>query len=226
MIDERLWRPRLLRAIRAGEQIGGDFRWRTAQIAVLRLIHLMRLPLALALGIVISVHNGSYKRGQIPFRGITRNAVAGGPRRMQRVMLESAWPAGQPVPASHATLPVSFEPNQGQVEGRVKYFARGAGSVLFLTAQDSTLVLSSCAFGGSNSKAETISIGEGRLSSVRNTSFPSGEVPRQQVLQMSLVGSDPTPPIEAVDELPGKSNYLIGNDPKNWRVGVPNYAGV
>jgi len=29
-----------------------------------------------------------------------------------------------------------------------------------------------------------------------------------------------------MDELPGKSNYFIGNDPKKWRTNVPNYAKV
>ena len=29
-----------------------------------------------------------------------------------------------------------------------------------------------------------------------------------------------------LDELPGKSNYFLGNDPKKWRTNVPNYAGV
>ena len=30
----------------------------------------------------------------------------------------------------------------------------------------------------------------------------------------------------AAEELPGKSNYLIGNDPSAWHVGVANYARV
>jgi hypothetical protein len=29
-----------------------------------------------------------------------------------------------------------------------------------------------------------------------------------------------------LEELPGKSNYFIGNDPKKWRTNVPNYAKV
>ena len=29
-----------------------------------------------------------------------------------------------------------------------------------------------------------------------------------------------------VDELPSKSNYFIGNDPKQWHTNVPNYSAV
>src|SRR2546428_259370 len=31
---------------------------------------------------------------------------------------------------------------------------------------------------------------------------------------------------EAYGELPGKSNYFIGNDPKKWRANIANYAKV
>ena len=40
------------------------------------------------------------------------------------------------------------------------------------------------------------------------------------------MGANPNPKIVGMDELPGKSNYFIGNDPKKWRTNVPNYAKV
>jgi hypothetical protein len=43
---------------------------------------------------------------------------------------------------------------------------------------------------------------------------------------MKLVGANPNPKIVGMDELPGKSNYFIGNDPTNWRTNVPNYTKV
>ena len=43
---------------------------------------------------------------------------------------------------------------------------------------------------------------------------------------MKLVGAKPSPKVTGLDELPGKSNYFIGNDPKQWRTGVPTYAQV
>ncbi|HEV2177809.1 MAG TPA: hypothetical protein VGW33_11520 [Terriglobia bacterium] len=46
------------------------------------------------------------------------------------------------------------------------------------------------------------------------------------VLHMQLVGANPQAKVEGTDELPGKSNYFIGNDPKKWRTNVPTYAKV
>ena len=46
------------------------------------------------------------------------------------------------------------------------------------------------------------------------------------VLRMKLVGANSAPKIEGSDQLPGKSNYFIGNDPSKWRRGIPQYARV
>ncbi len=41
---------------------------------------------------------------------------------------------------------------------------------------------------------------------------------------MKLAGANPNPQVSGLDELPGKSNYFIGNDPAKWRTNVPNYG--
>ena len=46
------------------------------------------------------------------------------------------------------------------------------------------------------------------------------------MVRMKLVGANPQAKVSGLDELPGKSNYFIGNDPKKWRTNVPNYAKV
>ena len=46
------------------------------------------------------------------------------------------------------------------------------------------------------------------------------------VLKMKLVGANPSPHLTGRDELPGKSNYFIGDDPAKWRTNVSNYAKV
>ena len=40
------------------------------------------------------------------------------------------------------------------------------------------------------------------------------------------MGANANAAVTGADELPGKSNYFIGNDPKKWRTNVPNYAKV
>jgi hypothetical protein len=46
------------------------------------------------------------------------------------------------------------------------------------------------------------------------------------VLRMKLLGANPAPDVSGVDEMPGKSNYFIGNDAKQWHTNVPMYAKV
>src|SRR5437899_1232662 len=43
---------------------------------------------------------------------------------------------------------------------------------------------------------------------------------------MKLLGANLAAKVTALDELPGKANYFIGNDPKKWRTDVPTYAKV
>ena len=56
--------------------------------------------------------------------------------------------------------------------------------------------------------------------------IPDRESRTPAVLRMKLVGANLNAPVAGVDELPGKSNYFIGNDPKKWRTNVQTYAKV
>ena len=44
--------------------------------------------------------------------------------------------------------------------------------------------------------------------------------------EFGFAGPADEPSIEPASPLPGKSNYLIGRDPKNWITGIATYAGV
>jgi len=54
-----------------------------------------------------------------------------------------------------------------------------------------------------------------------HSSFSTGTV-----LRMHLVGANPNPQVVGLEELPGKSNYLLGNDSSKWRTNIPHYAKV
>jgi hypothetical protein len=58
------------------------------------------------------------------------------------------------------------------------------------------------------------------------TPVPNPESQAPAMLRLKLVGANPHAKVTGMDELPGKSNYFIGNDPKKWRTNVPNYAKV
>src|SRR3954451_8218250 len=98
----------------------------------------------------------------------------------------------------YGKVPLSFEINQGQTDRAVQYLSRGSGYTIFLTPSQAVLSL------------------QQRV----GTKSPS------QVLRIALVGSNPAAKVAGIDELPGKSNYFIGNDPRQWRVGVPTFAKV
>ncbi len=97
-------------------------------------------------------------------------------------------------------LPIIFEPNQGQADPRAKFQARGPGYSLFLQTSGAVLAM--------------------------QTAHPSGQQTREQFVNMKLVGANPGAALTGADPLPGKSNYLIGNDPHKWHSGIPQFGGV
>ena len=46
------------------------------------------------------------------------------------------------------------------------------------------------------------------------------------VLRVTLAGANFSASYAGLDELPGKSNYIIGKRPENWRTNIPNYRKV
>ena len=113
---------------------------------------------------------------------------------------------------TYARLPLSFEANQGQAPKPVQFVSRGQGYTLALSAGEAVLALKSR-----------------QLSVVSRQSQPSGSIenrPADSLLAMRLLGSSPKAAVTASDELPGKANYFIGNDPRNWHANIPTYAKV
>ncbi len=46
------------------------------------------------------------------------------------------------------------------------------------------------------------------------------------VVRMRLLRANPDPDLFGVSPQPAKSNYFLGNDPRRWHTGIPNYARV
>ena len=46
------------------------------------------------------------------------------------------------------------------------------------------------------------------------------------VLRMKLAGANLSSAVNSANELPARSNYIIGNDPKHWHLNVPQFARV
>lgn len=115
----------------------------------------------------------------------------------------------------YGKLPLSFEANGGQSDARVKFLSRGAGYTLFLTHDGAVLSVQEQE---SEDKEQPI---------LRDPSQLAHHEPRTYAtLRMQLLGANPQASVSGVDELPGKTNYFRGNNPKNWQTNVANYAKV
>lgn len=107
--------------------------------------------------------------------------------------------AGATVVLPVFTLPVSFEPNQGQANNRVEFLARGNGYTLFLTP-----------------------VGVVLASRLPARSGPG----TAEVVRLHFVGGSLHPKIVGLSRLPGRVNYFIGDDPRRWRTDIPTYGRV
>jgi hypothetical protein len=98
----------------------------------------------------------------------------------------------------YMNLPMSFEKNVGQSRAGADFVARGSCYSLFLRTDEAVLAL----------KKQGTSDQE-----------------RAAAIHMKLVGSRPARAAEE-NQLPGKVNYFMGNDPTQWRRGMPTFAQV
>ena len=114
----------------------------------------------------------------------------------------------------YGNLPLSFEANHGQSDSSVKFLSRGSGFSLFLTSNQAVLALS-------QSEAD-----ESRKASRVARAAVRARHRKSAVVRMTLVNANPQSQAAGLEELPGTSNYFIGNDPERWRTNVPAYAKV
>jgi hypothetical protein len=99
---------------------------------------------------------------------------------------------------SYTHSPLSFEANRGQTAEQVRFVSRGPGYTLFLTNDEAVLALKD------HSKIHQAAA----------------------TLRVQLAGANRHATSNGLEELPGKSNYFVGNDPKRWQSSIPTYAKV
>jgi len=124
----------------------------------------------------------------------------------------------QQIVETYGKLPLSFEQNAGQSSGEVEFLSRGPGYTVFLT-QHAEAVLALRAAVPQHIPGPAAKL-LAAAAEPRPQSAPTG------VLRMKLVNAQVAPQAEGLEELPGKANYFIGNDPKKWRTNVPLFAKV
>jgi hypothetical protein len=108
-------------------------------------------------------------------------------------------------------LPLRFEANTGQAAPKLKFLARGSGYGLFLSPEETLLVL----------RSRTNTDASGKTSRI---SPPTSAV--SETLSMKLVKANQNPRMVGMDQLPGETNYFLGNDPQKWRTKIESYERV
>ncbi len=120
---------------------------------------------------------------------------------------------------TYGQLPLSFEANAGQTAAQVQYLSHGSGYALFLTSTSAVLNLQTPTAGGTSSNPPNLT------PDTPNPNSPPANV-TGVTLAMNLVGANPQATVTGQDQLPGTSNYFIGNDPSQWHTNVANYGRV
>jgi uncharacterized repeat protein (TIGR01451 family) len=123
----------------------------------------------------------------------------------------------QQILKTYGNLPLRFESNHGQTDRQVNFLARSHGYTLFLAPTEAVLVLG---------KPDSPKSQQRKRETPRSAEVEANRARKTAVLRMQLLGANPHPRMVSLDELPGKSNYFIGNNSKAWHTNVPNYARV
>jgi hypothetical protein len=118
----------------------------------------------------------------------------------------------------YGKLPLSFEPNQGQTDPQVKFLSRGPGYSLFLTSTEAVLALRKPDHQGDAKPPRSLKIARPAVKAAHQA--------EASALRVTLVGANGKARSEGIAPVAGRSNYLIGNDPKKWRTDVPNYGKI
>ncbi len=129
----------------------------------------------------------------------------------------------------YGRLPLAFEANRGQSDPHVKFISRGSGYALFLTSNETVLLLRRGATAEDKKFPETGPRRDALAQPAElNQRFDPARRGRgkEAALRMRLVGADSAARPAGFEKLPGKLNYLVGNDRSKWRTDVPTFAGV
>ena len=151
----------------------------------------LRALLSVAALVIVSIPVGlGWQRATAASRDDKRHAAAEN---------QSSVPMSMNRPeANLMSVPLSFEPNQGQAASTVQFLSRGSGYALFLSPGKMVLNLE-------RQQPASASV---------------------DTLRMSLIGANPKANPVGLTRQPGVVSYFIGNDPKNWRRGIPTYGKV
>ncbi len=111
----------------------------------------------------------------------------------------------------YAAMPLYFERNEGQSDKSVRYLSHTSRSSLFLTDDAAVITM----VGGA--------VHKGRFATPKDA---ANDKLMESAVRIRLVGANAHPQFEALEPLPGRVNYLIGNDPSKYHRNVPIFGRI
>jgi hypothetical protein len=155
----------------------------------------------IALTVVLPCLQGIAQKPAAPQKAATKTLAALPTKPAAGLTTEQHQKAEQ----SYMQQRLSFQPNVGQTDKRVQYLSQGEGYALFLTPTDAVL----------------------KLTTPPSRDLRGQVTPGQYAtLEMVTVGGNTTATTAGLEPESSHTNYIIGNDPKNWHSNVANFARV
>lgn len=112
-----------------------------------------------------------------------------------------------------AEAPLYFEANRGQVESGFQFVARGRECDVLIAPAEAVVVL-----GKPEEASASLALGRFRVGGQGAS--------RARTVRFRLEGANPQATMAGLEELSGKANYFIGNDPAEWHAGIPLFPRV
>ncbi|MGB9123418.1 MAG: SBBP repeat-containing protein [Candidatus Angelobacter sp.] len=115
------------------------------------------------------------------------------------------------IEVGYGNLPLSFEPNRGQTDPRVKFLSRAGNRTLWLTSDEAVLAVGRPSRPDGPDAKKAGAVKEDQIAPA--------------VLRMKFVGANTSPAIEGEARQSGTVNYFAGK-PNEWRTNIATYARV
>jgi photosystem II stability/assembly factor-like uncharacterized protein len=147
--------------------------------------------------------------------------------------------AAASVDVRSGVLPLYFEANHGQADERAQFFARGREHTIYLGADGATIALKQEIRNSSGapvsdparwrlgnragSETGAPADGKGRGEGESKIASDNSTI---RLVRLSLPGSNPGSAATPQEKLPGRVNYLLGNNPAQWQQGVATFGKV
>ncbi len=119
-------------------------------------------------------------------------------------------------------LPLAFQINQGQTDRRVKFLLDAPGYSLFLAPDQAVMSIAM--------PAVRLPVTRGIQQAFRSNSLPAPGIhsgaTRRAVVRFRFLGANRHAAVVGLDPLPGRVNYITGNNPRSWHTNIRTYRRV